>query len=282
MPRQQLRRGGARSPAYAARALPSVLRRRVNSARTIPSKFGGAAITSVIRQEIEPHHRGGDLRRRTERAGRQGEQVRHPRTPPEQHGQHSVIARARRRHEPVGHLLLQHHRRVADPAVGCRAPRAAGRESATRCCREGCPPRGCGAPPREAAARGRSRRSRMSPWTTPHVRRRADRESRRRGRGPARCRSPAAPTLAIGSVSAPAPGPISRITSSGCGATAATTFRTQTSSRKCCPNRLRALTLASRADAEHPATPAASSPSSSSPFHQRSSIASISSSERPK
>src|SRR5262245_38690536 len=52
--------------------------------------------------------------------------------------------------------------------------------------------------------------------------------------------------VASGRVSAPRPGPISRKVSSGVGSIASTTLATHTGSRKCCPNRFRALAVRAR------------------------------------
>ena len=76
------------------------------------------------RPEPQAHDRGGDLRRRTKRAGRQRQEPLDVRQQRHLDRQASVVARPWRRREPVGDFLLEHQGRVRkEPAV--RRPRAA-------------------------------------------------------------------------------------------------------------------------------------------------------------
>ena len=70
------------------------------------------------RSKAQSNHRGGDLRRRSKRAGRKGQKVFNVGGQRDLNGQRAIFLPSGRRHEPVGHFFLQHQRGVAeDPAV---------------------------------------------------------------------------------------------------------------------------------------------------------------------
>ena len=105
----------ASSPAArrtAAARSPSVFRRCMNIVRTIRSNVALELRPGRRRLERQPDDGGVDLRRRAKGARGQRQQARHVGLGRGEDRQHAVVLRPRRGREALGHLELQHHRRV--------------------------------------------------------------------------------------------------------------------------------------------------------------------------
>ena len=202
-----------------------------------PLESGGIRYLDLRRPERQPNQGRGHLRRRAKGARRQREQPRDRRFPLHQHAQHAVVRRAWLRPRCDRPLLF---------AASASRPRwdscVCSSSSRNRMGDETL----YGKIARDAK-KGSDAFLPSSYWkrhTTPssvqnvgvdqrHVRRKARRRAARSGRGRSRSAVRRATRGASLSVRAPAPGPISRKTSSREGAMAVTTLSAQAGSRKC-------------------------------------------------
>ena len=117
------RRGStARSSAKDLTAFRRVLRRWVKIVRTIRSNMASSFSVHDWIAELEPEHRRMDLRDRPECPGRQGQQPAHGGAKLDEDRQRSVVLRAGRSLDAVGHFALDHQRRVNQPAAVTARP----------------------------------------------------------------------------------------------------------------------------------------------------------------
>ena len=268
------RRHAARARRTAPARCRSIFRRCVNIDRTIASntarrRVGTAGGRNVSRTTAEwtfgagRNAPGGSVSSRPDVGVQPGSDR-----------QHAVVAGAGRGHQPLGHLALQHQRRVRACGRWLDARRAAGTGSATRCCRAGCRRPAAAQPPAsggdvEVEEVGLRRGSR---WRAAAAR--APPTISRSISTAVRCATRGASLI----VSAPGPGPISRNRSVG--------RRRDRRDQLVGPGRLEevlAVTfLRARIDGLRSRSAAAQTSSSDSPRQYFSSISSICSSLIPK